>query len=99
MLATLSSTHRRRLPTIGAFAILLACGGRAAAPALHEAFDAKKCFEYTAQVVGFGERWPGSPGHEKTQALIKEVLTRDGGAVETDDFTAATPRGPVPVHN
>jgi hypothetical protein len=74
-------------------------GGWAAGPALHDAFDAKKAFAYTSQVVSFGERWPGSPGHQKAQALIKDVLTKAGAQVETDDFTATTPRGPVPVHN
>src|SRR5580765_1276035 len=58
--------------------LLFASGGRAAAPALHDTFDAKKAFAYTSQIVAFGERWPGSPGHLKTQALIKQVLTRDG---------------------
>jgi Zn-dependent M28 family amino/carboxypeptidase len=81
------------------WALLFASGSRAAAPALHDRFDAKKTFAYTAQIVAFGERWPGSPGHQKTQALIKQVLTKDGAQIETDDFTAATPRGAVPVHN
>jgi Zn-dependent M28 family amino/carboxypeptidase len=77
----------------------LGLGGPAAAPTLHDAFDAKMAFAYTSQVVGFGERWPGSPGHQKTQALIKQVLAKDGARIETDDFTANTPRGAVPVHN
>jgi glutaminyl-peptide cyclotransferase len=79
--------------------VLCASPGWAAAPALHEAFDAKQAFAYTSQIVSFGERWPGSPGHQKTQALIKQVLTRDGARIETDDFTTATPRGAVAVHN
>jgi Zn-dependent M28 family amino/carboxypeptidase len=76
-----------------------ACGGLAAAPTLHDAFDAKSALAYTAQVVSFGERWPGSPGHQKTQALIKQVLAKNGAKIETDDFTAPTPRGEVAVHN
>jgi peptidase M28-like protein len=79
--------------------LLFASGSRAAAPALHDTFDARKAFAYTAQIVAFGERWPASPGHQKTQALIKQVLTKDRAQIETDDFTADTPRGPVPVHN
>src|SRR4051812_8912874 len=80
-------------------ACLAGCGGGAAAPSLHDAFDAKRAFGYTSQVVSFGERWPGSDGHKKTEALIREVLTRDGASIEIDDFVADTPRGPVPVHN
>ena len=37
-------------------------------------------------------------GHQKTQALIKRVLTKDGASIEADDFSAATP-WKVPVHN
>jgi glutaminyl-peptide cyclotransferase len=66
---------------------------------LHDAFDAKQCYAYTAEVAGFGERPPGSPGHKKTEDLIHQVLTKDGGQIDTDDFTAQTPRGPVAVHN
>jgi Zn-dependent M28 family amino/carboxypeptidase len=66
---------------------------------LHDAFSARQAYAYTAQVAGFGERWPGSPGHARTEALIKSVLKRDGGQLEVDAFTASTPRGPIDVHN
>jgi glutaminyl-peptide cyclotransferase len=71
----------------------------ASSPSLHDAFNSRLAYAYTAQVAGFGERWPGSPGHQKTQNLIREVLKRDGAEIAFDDFTASTPRGPVPVHN
>lgn len=66
---------------------------------LHDSFNSQQSFAYTAQVAGFGERWPGSPGHQKTEDLIHQVLKKDGAQVEADDFTAMTPRGPVAVHN
>lgn len=74
---------------------------RPAAPAVavHDLFDAAQAFAYTAQVAGFGERPPGSPGHKETRDLIHEVLKRNGADIETDDFTATTPRGKVAVHN
>jgi glutaminyl-peptide cyclotransferase len=71
----------------------------AAAADLHDAFNSQQAFAYTAQVAGFGERWPGSVGHQKTEDLIHQVLQKDGAQIEADDFTASTPRGPVPVHN
>jgi Zn-dependent M28 family amino/carboxypeptidase len=71
----------------------------APASTLHEDFSSRQAFAYTAQVAAFGERWPGSPGHKKTEDLIHQVLQKDGGQVEADDFTADTPRGPIPVHN
>ena len=71
----------------------------ARADTLHERFNAQQAYAYTAQIAGFGERWPGSPGHTKTEALIHQVLQKDGARIEADDFTATTPRGPVAVHN
>jgi Zn-dependent M28 family amino/carboxypeptidase len=70
-----------------------------AAGSLHDGFDAQRAYSYTARIAGFGERWPGSPGHQKTEDLIHQVLQRNGARVEADDFTASTPRGPVTVHN
>jgi glutaminyl-peptide cyclotransferase len=69
------------------------------AGSLHDAFNAQQAYAYTAKIAGFGARWPGSPGHKKAEDLIRQVLQKDGGRLETDDFTAATPRGAVAVHN
>jgi glutaminyl-peptide cyclotransferase len=66
---------------------------------LHDAFSSQQAYAYTAEIAGFGERWPGSPGHKKTENLIRQVLQKDGAQMETDDFVATTPRGPIPVHN
>ncbi len=70
-----------------------------ASTSLHDAFNSQQAYAYTAEIAGFGERWPGSPGHKKTEALIHRVLQKDGAQIETDDFLATTPRGPIPVHN
>lgn len=69
------------------------------AATLHERFNAQQAYAYTAETTGFGERWPGSPGHKKTEDLIHRVLQKDGGRIEADDFTSPTPRGPIVVHN
>lgn len=71
----------------------------AASTSLHGVFSSQQAYAYTAEVAGFGERWPGSPGHKKTEDLIQQVLKRDGAQLEIDNFIATTPRGPVPVHN
>ena len=73
--------------------------GLIAPASLHEAFDAQQAYNYTAQVAGFGERMPESPGHQKTVDLIYQVLKKNGAQIEADKFTAKTPRGMVPVHN
>jgi len=83
------------LGILSAFATLAA----APPPAPHDAFNAAQAFAYTAQVAGFGERPPGSPGHQKTEDLIHQVLKKDNAVIEADDFTATTPRGPIAVHN
>ena len=66
---------------------------------LHDAFNSKQAYDYNAQVAGFGERWPGLPGHAKTENLIREVLKKNGAQIDSDDFVAKTPRGSEPVHN
>ena len=78
-------------------AVVIALSARA--DTLHDRFNAQQAYAYTAQIAGFGERWPGSPGHTKTEALIHQVLQKDGARIEADDFTDTTPRGPVVVHN
>jgi Zn-dependent M28 family amino/carboxypeptidase len=78
---------------------VLAATTLAAAPALHDAYSGAKAYAYTKQVTAFGERWPGSPGHQKTEDLIHQVLKADGAEIEPDNFTAKTPRGPIEVHN
>jgi len=82
---------------LGFIAVVLAVSARA--DALHEHFNAQQAYAYTAQIAGFGERWPGSPGHTKTETLIHQVLQKDGARIEAVDFTATTPRGPIAVHN
>jgi glutaminyl-peptide cyclotransferase len=71
----------------------------AASVSLHDASNSQQAYAYTAEVAGFRERWPGSPGHKKTEDLIHQVLRKDGAQIETDDFVATTPRGLVTVHN
>jgi glutaminyl-peptide cyclotransferase len=80
-------------------ASVVAAVSPAASISLHEAFNSQQAYAYTAEVAGWGERWPGSPGHKKTEDLIHQVLQRDGAEIETDDFIATTPRGPITVHN
>ena len=80
-------------------AALAAPASAATSGSLHDAFNGQQAYAYTARIAGFGERWPGSPGHKKTEDLIHQVLQKDGARVEAGDFTASTPRGPIAVHN
>lgn len=78
---------------------LLGFASTACSTSLHDAFNGPQAYAYTAQIAGFGERWPGSRGHKSTEDLIHQVLQRDGAQIESDDFIADTPRGSIPVHN
>lgn len=78
---------------------LLTSCSTASSESLHDAFNSQQAYAYTAEIADFGERWPGSPGHKKTENLIHQVLQKDGGEIEADDFNANTPRGPISVHN
>jgi len=91
-----------RVPSILLISIIVPAAGllgQKVPSSLHDAFDSQQAYSYTAQVAGFGERWPGTAGHAKTEKLIHDVLKKDGAQVEADDFTATTPGGFVPVHN
>jgi glutaminyl-peptide cyclotransferase len=79
--------------------LLAVAAGVSLTASLNDGFNSGQAYEYTAKVAGFGERWPGSPGHRKTEDLIHQVLRKDGAQIEGDDFTATTPRGAVAVHN
>ena len=52
---------------------------------------------YVRDVVGFGPRPVASAAHKKTEAYILSHLK--GTQVETDDFTADTPAGKLPMRN
>jgi glutaminyl-peptide cyclotransferase len=80
-------------------ASLVAATEQAVSTSLHDAFNSQHAYAYTAKIAGLGERWPGSPGHKETENLIRQVLQKDSAQIESDDFIATTPRGPVTVHN
>jgi glutaminyl-peptide cyclotransferase len=80
-------------------ASLMASTEQAVSASLHDAFNSQQAYAYTTKIAALGERWPGSPGHKETENLIHQVLQKDGARIESDDFIATTPRGPVTVHN
>lgn len=53
--------------------------------------------QYVKEVVAFGSRPPGSPGHAKLEQYILSKLK--GVDVEQDKFTAQTPVGKFPINN
>ncbi|MCI0404270.1 MAG: M28 family peptidase [Acidobacteria bacterium] len=59
----------------------------------------EQAMAHARALVGFGERWPGSPGHRKAQEYILGELRKLQVEVEEVSFTAETPRGRVPMKN
>ncbi len=59
--------------------------------------DGAHAMQYVKEVVAFGSRPPGSPGHAKIEQYIVSKLK--GVDVEQDKFTAQTPAGQFPVNN
>jgi hypothetical protein len=66
-------------------------------PAPPPQFSGAGALQYVRQVVGFGPRWVGSPGHAKTEKLLRAEL--QGIKVEEDAFEAATPVGTKAMRN
>jgi len=62
-------------------------------------FSGQSAHDFTAKVVAFGPRTPGSPAARKLSAYLVTTLKSFGYAVTEDRFTAKTPRGPVAMVN
>jgi Zn-dependent M28 family amino/carboxypeptidase len=60
-------------------------------------FNGAAALEYVRQVVRFGPRWVGSPGHARTENWLRAQLKAD--ELEEDVFTASTPFGPKTMRN
>jgi hypothetical protein len=62
-------------------------------------FDSARAWEHAARLVAIGPRYPGSDGWRKAQEYFRTQLKGYGCAVEEEEFTAATPHGPVRMRN
>lgn len=62
-------------------------------------FDGAKAYDYTAKLVSFGPRPPGTDAIHRTQDYISSQLKSFGCAVDEDDFHAQTPNGEVAMKN
>jgi glutaminyl-peptide cyclotransferase len=62
-------------------------------------FDGAAAYDFTAKLVGFGPRPPGSAAIRQTQDYIRSQLQGFGCAVEEDAFNAQTPIGTLAMKN
>ncbi len=62
-------------------------------------FDGKRAYALVAKQVGFGPHPSGSPAIAKLQDFLQSELRGYGCTVDTDEFTADTPVGRLPMKN
>jgi len=62
-------------------------------------FDGKRAFAQVAKQVSFGSRPAGSKAIAQLQDYLQSELKSYGCAVETDNFSADTPAGRLPMKN
>jgi glutaminyl-peptide cyclotransferase len=60
-------------------------------------FDGDRALAYTRELVAFGPRWIGSPGHAKAEAFLQRQFAKDD--LVKDSFTVSTPAGPLAMTN
>ncbi len=60
-------------------------------------FNGAAAMQCVKDVVAFGPRWVGSPGHARLERYLREQLKADD--LEADRFTASTPVGPLAMTN
>ncbi len=64
-----------------------------------EDFSGAKALQHVQQLVDYGPRPPGSPALEKARGYIVQELEKTGWVVTQQEFTDATPQGPVKFVN
>ena len=62
-------------------------------------FSGSAALAFTRRAVAFGPRPDGSPAIARLRTFIRQQLTARGCALTLDDFSGATPGGPVPMQN
>jgi glutaminyl-peptide cyclotransferase len=78
---------------------VIAAADEALPAAQTDGFDGAAAYDYTAKLVAFGPRPPGSDAIHRTQDYIVGQLKGFGCAVDTDDFHADTPIGSLAMKN
>ena len=71
----------------------------APAPGATGGFDGKRAYALVAKQVGFGPHPSGSPAIAQLQDFLQSELKSYGCAIETDNFSADTPAGRLPMKN
>lgn len=62
-------------------------------------FNHQRAFRDVERIVGFGPRYPGSPGSQKAKEYIRTELISAGLSIKEQSFTAVTPIGNIKMTN
>ncbi len=62
-------------------------------------FSGSAALTFTRRAVAYGPRPDGSPAIARLRVFIRQQLAARGCSITLDDFSGATPGGPVPMQN
>ncbi len=88
-----------RIPFLGAFSVGILCFLALGNTGASTGFDGARALADLEKLVGFGPRPSGSEAHRRTQEYLLSELEATGFEVKSDDFTAETPVGAIPMSN
>jgi len=94
-----ANSEKENPPVAAAAPVAQLSTENAPAPEKTGGFDGAKAFAHVAKQVSFGPRPSGSQAISRTQEYIQAELKSYGCTVETDDFSADTPAGRLPMKN
>lgn len=90
---------RRWLACLSAIGLLAGCAEKSPPPIQPGDFSSTNAFVHVEKLVAFGSRPSGSAALQESAQYIVATLQESGLTVETQTFSAGTPRGPMQFHN
>jgi len=84
---------------LAAFVAATAGAATTAGPGREHRFTGSAALAFTRRAVAFGPRPDGSPAIARLRTFIRQQLAGRGCALTLDDFSGATPGGPVQMQN
>jgi Zn-dependent M28 family amino/carboxypeptidase len=87
------------VPLLGVLCLFVLIAGASAGTEANPHFSGADAFSFTRRAVSYGPRPDGSAAIARLRLFIRQQLAPRGCAVTLDDFSGATPSGPVPMQN
>jgi glutaminyl-peptide cyclotransferase len=87
------------VPLLGFFCLTALPAGTSAGATAGPHFNGGEALAFTGRAVSYGPRPDGSAAIARLRVFIRQQLASRGCAITLDDFSGATPSGPVPMQN